>query len=146
MSSQAALLFLTGPLAGKGKKLKKEITIIGRSSSCDICIADASISREHVKITFDNGVYSVKDLGSHNGIKVNDKKVEHLTLNNGIRFKLGAAEIEFWDGVGSPPATQQEITTPSPGEVFPTEISSEERAPSSRLAEMKQKRLINLVI
>ena len=146
MSSQAALLFISGPLAGKGKKLKNEITVIGRSSSCDICISDASISREHAKIFLEKGIYTIKDLGSHNGIKVNDSKLDQLILKNGLRFRLGTAEIEFWDGVGASPNNNQEAIVSEPIDVVPGEFKNIEKAPSSRLAEMKQKRFTNLLI
>lgn len=146
MSGQAALLFISGPLAGKGKKIKNEITIIGRSSSCDICIADASISREHAKIIVENGVFSIKDLGSHNGIKVDDKKLDQLVLKNGMRFRLGAAEIEFWDGVGAPPITQQEFKTPMQAEAIPGDFISSNKAPGSNIDELRHKRITNIVI
>lgn len=148
MTNQAALLFLTGPLAGKGKKIKNEVTVIGRSSSCDICISDASISREHAKITFENGVFTIKDLGSHNGIKINDSKVEQLVLKNGSRFRLGAAEIEFWDGVGAPPAIQgsQEMATPPQGSISVAESIDSDKPVVSNVNELKQKRITNIVI
>lgn len=147
MNNQAALLFRSGPLAGKGRKIKKEITIIGRSSSCDICIADASISREHAKIIVEKGVFSIKDMGSHNGIKVNDSKLEQLILKNGTRFKLGTAEIEFWDGVGAPPATQQEFATPVQADTLPLDyVNTDKQIGSNKLDDLKQKRFTNIVI
>lgn len=148
MTNQAALLFLSGPLSGKGKKIKNEVTVIGRSSSCDICIADASISREHAKITLENGVFTIKDLGSHNGIKVNDSKVDQLVLKNGSRFRLGAAEIEFWDGAGAPPALQgsQDMITPPQGNVLVAESGGADKPVVSNVNELKQKRITNIVI
>jgi len=144
MTNQAALLFISGPLAGKGKKIKNEMTIIGRSSSCDICIADASISREHAKIVLENGVYTIKDLGSHNGIKVNSEKLDQLVLKSGMRFKLGAAEIEFWDGTGLAPAMAQS-STPTLGGMAVQAIE-EENSPSSRIDALRHKRISNIII
>lgn len=149
MNSQAALLFISGPLAGKGRKIKSDVTVIGRSSSCDICIADASISREHAKIINENGVFSIKDLGSHNGIKVNDSRHELLVLKNGMRFRLGTAEIEFWDGTGAPPAlSSQEFATPIQGESLSPDNKNDVnmKAPASNIDELKHKRVMNIVI
>ena len=76
----------------------------------------------------------------------NEKWLDNLILKNGIRFKLGTAEIEFWDGVGSPPATQQEFATPVQAEALPVDFVGSEKQVSSNLEELRQKRFTNIVI
>lgn len=79
-----------------GKSFKVSgITVIGRSSSNDVCIPDKSISRKHGEIFFDDGVFHIRDLGSRNGIKVDGKRVlaDGLTLQNGAKIQLAPKTI-----------------------------------------------------
>ncbi len=65
-----------------------EITL-GRSSTCDVVVDDASCSRQHATIRRSESEYRISDLGSTNGIKVNGAKVEEASLNYGDRFSIG---------------------------------------------------------
>ncbi len=48
---------------------------IGRGQDCDITIDNKAISRRHVSLAFQNGIYFVSDLGSTNGTLVNGRKI-----------------------------------------------------------------------
>lgn len=48
---------------------------IGRGQDCDITIDNKAISRRHVSLAFQNGMYFVSDLGSTNGTLVNGRKI-----------------------------------------------------------------------
>jgi len=48
---------------------------IGRTDECEVCIKDEHVSRKHVEVAVENGVWVVKDLKSANGILVNGKKL-----------------------------------------------------------------------
>ena len=50
--------------------------IIGRSPSCDIPITHKSISRKHFKLTQEDGVWHIEDLGSQNGTRRNGNLIE----------------------------------------------------------------------
>ena len=84
---------------------KKQTIIIGRGKECDITINDNLVSRNHAKITAENGGYFVNDLGSTNGTFVNGKKVkgkiklsEKDELRIGLRvFGLNEAEKDLGD-------------------------------------------------
>lgn len=52
--------------------LKKVITI-GREADADIVLDAPQISRYHVRLTFADGGWNVEDLGSSNGLYVNDR-------------------------------------------------------------------------
>jgi VWFA-related protein len=70
-------------------------TLIGRSSDNAICIPDRSVSRKHGEIYFDDGRFYIRDLGSKNGIKVDEKRVlaTGVTLNNGAKIQLAPQTI-----------------------------------------------------
>ena len=50
--------------------------IVGRTANLKGWITNQGISREHFKIFNENGEYFIKDLGSKNGTKLNDVKLE----------------------------------------------------------------------
>ncbi len=51
--------------------LKKQL-LVGRRESCDIVLRFANVSAHHCQLMVSNGYWYVKDMGSRNGIKVND--------------------------------------------------------------------------
>jgi hypothetical protein len=68
---------------------------IGRTNVNDIDIPDKSISRKHGEIYFEGDSYYIRDLGSRQGIKVNEIKVtgSGSVLNDQSRIKLGPKTI-----------------------------------------------------
>lgn len=70
--------------------LKEGQTItIGRGKECDISIDNTAISRQHISISMNSGIYFVSDLGSTNGSFVNGKKIdadEPVTEEDSIVF------------------------------------------------------------
>jgi pSer/pThr/pTyr-binding forkhead associated (FHA) protein len=74
----------------------KEITTIGRGKKNDIQLSDKYISTSHSKITMDEGVYFLEDLGSVNGTYLNNTKIQDVVeLKNGDRVGLGQVEFLF---------------------------------------------------
>lgn len=60
-------------------EFKKDIVVIGRSTKCDIVIPHESMSRQHCQIEFRDGEFFVTDLGSSNGVFVDEEKIEPNT-------------------------------------------------------------------
>jgi FHA domain-containing protein/VWA domain-containing protein len=76
-------------------KLKPSRTVIGTGSDCDIKVDDQFMSSKHCEVRFEGGSFKLFDLGSTNGIVVNDKKVrEHELVDNDL-FRLGRTEFKF---------------------------------------------------
>ena len=65
-----------------------ELTVIGRSTDCDICLAASHLSRRHAELAVRDGVLYVKDLGSANGTYVNGEKVTERRLRRGDDLRL----------------------------------------------------------
>lgn len=74
-------------LANRIFALKKE-TVIGRSNECDITLAAAHLSRRHVKLTVQDGVLFVKDLGSANGTYLNGKRITEARVKRGDELRF----------------------------------------------------------
>ncbi len=64
-------------------------TLIGRAPSADLQLPDDSISREHAVILCEDDVYSIEDLQSTNGIRVNEKRVRSTPLQSGDEIRIG---------------------------------------------------------
>lgn len=60
-----------------------EVMSIGRRQSCDICLNFQNVSGTHCELTYANGFWSIKDLGSTNGIKVNGVRTASKVLRPG---------------------------------------------------------------
>jgi pSer/pThr/pTyr-binding forkhead associated (FHA) protein len=75
-------------------------TLIGRSASCDVPLADESVSREHAVILWESDEFTVEDLQSTNGVRVNGKKVRTAVLQHGDEIQIGQTRILFL--LGSP--------------------------------------------
>ena len=69
-----------------------EPALIGRAPDCDLVLAHESVSRNHARISHDKGAWTVSDLGSKNGIKVNTHATSEQVLAVHEALDLLAAE------------------------------------------------------
>ncbi|WP_372367209.1 FHA domain-containing protein [Candidatus Uabimicrobium sp. HlEnr_7] len=85
------------PIRGEICALKDNKTfVIGRTADINIP-GDNRISRQHTKITLDNGVCILEDLGSSNGTKINEQKISERKIESGTSFLIGETVLCFWD-------------------------------------------------
>ena len=115
--------------------------VVGRGETCDLQLASEEISREHVQIfRLWDGVV-VNDLGSKNGLRVNDVLIlEQRRLRDGDRLQIGPATLrlsdpadrylrEFEARAPQVPRTEEE-NVPAPEAASPSESSLAEQANS----------------
>ena len=91
---------LTGVAEGERLALVDSLTewVVGRSKECELVIREQNVSREHAKITRDWRGYTIHELGSKNGVLVNDELVAgSLLLRNKDEVTLGPARLVFID-------------------------------------------------
>ena len=101
MDAAPKLYFVSGLLAGKVFEVGPAGLRLGRSSSCDISIADEELSRNHCYFEFsDSTGLRVTDLASANGTIVNGSLIgaDPCVLHNGAEIEVGAQKIR----VGTP--------------------------------------------
>ncbi|HEX5066608.1 MAG TPA: FHA domain-containing protein [Myxococcota bacterium] len=93
----AALVILNGEFEGMRYPLRAEETLIGRNPTTDVTLLDENISREHALILFDAdaGTYTIEDLQSTNGTKVNGKGVRSQALAHGDEIQIGHTVFRF---------------------------------------------------
>ena len=92
---RAALVQLSGDAAGSEFELDRERVVVGRGSEADLSFDDAAMSREHAAFECGADGYSVVDLGSTNGVLVNDGSVEQAALKHGDRIQLGDHVFQY---------------------------------------------------
>jgi hypothetical protein len=81
---------------GRSVILGSNGAVIGRSRECDIVIDDANVSRRHAEVRPSGGSWTVRDLGSTNGVKVNGRRIDHpQALRPGDVIDLGVCRMTF---------------------------------------------------
>jgi FHA domain-containing protein len=75
--------------------LSGDRVLLGRSRECDVQLADPNVSRRHAELRRDEGGWSVVDLGSTNGVKLNGRRVDQAALEPGDRITLGLTELTY---------------------------------------------------
>lgn len=105
---EAWLVIRNGDFAGTSYSLTSDETLIGRNPTTDITLLDDGISREHTVILFDesDGTFTIEDLQSTNGTKVNGKRVRSATLSDGDEIQIGHTRFEFHVGVNGNPLSK----------------------------------------
>ena len=99
----AHVTVIQGPDAGKRVPLPGGNVTIGRGNGCDLVLSDTLVSRRHVRVFLAPGSAEILDLGSANGITLNDEPVTRGAWLPGDRLRIGETVlgIEF---AGAPPA------------------------------------------
>jgi Protein of unknown function (DUF3662)/Inner membrane component of T3SS, cytoplasmic domain len=69
---------------------------IGRSRACEVVLEDAGASRRHAEIRPHEEGWTLQDLGSTNGVRVNGRPIAGVQpLRPGDRIEIGSTEIVF---------------------------------------------------
>lgn len=70
--------------------------VVGRGSDCELALDDPMVSRRHAELVVRTDGVTVRDLGSRNGVLVNDEPVEgERKLEDGDRILIGAQEMSI---------------------------------------------------
>lgn len=68
---------------------------LGRGRTCTLRLKDPQMSRLHCLLRFREGRWEITDLGSRNGIYVNDHKVQKVKLSPGDLIVLGETRLRL---------------------------------------------------
>lgn len=69
---------------------------IGRSRDCEIVLEDSGVSRRHAELRPTTSGWTIEDLGSTNGVRVNGLTVHGAhELSSGDRIEMGSTEMLF---------------------------------------------------
>lgn len=89
------LTVLSSNFAGVEYELAETTMVLGRTDDNDIVINHRSISRNHAKIVREDGRYSIVDLQSSNGVRVNNEEYDKIELHGGDLIDLGHVRLRF---------------------------------------------------
>lgn len=89
------LMCLTGATKGEAFILKSNRAVMGRGETADIRVMDIKSSREHAELTRVGEEWTLTDLGSQNGVVVNDQKVTQVKLKEGDKIVIGQTVYKF---------------------------------------------------
>jgi pSer/pThr/pTyr-binding forkhead associated (FHA) protein len=98
------VLTLTGPEGRHRFAMVGDEIIIGRAPSCDIAIGHKSISRRHLRIAIEGNNFLAEDLGSQNGSRLNNKRINGPTPFR-VGDKLQMSEFTLEVGYLEQPST-----------------------------------------
>ena len=101
MESQAELEFIDGDRRGQVVPLLDGRTVIGRQVG-DLLIEDKEVSSIHAIISFERGGWYLMDLGSTNGVFVDDEVKLEVRLRDGMVLRFGRTSARFKLPEGAP--------------------------------------------
>jgi hypothetical protein len=80
---------------GERVKLGDGPATIGRSADCTIHLTDTSVSRRHAELRPAGSGWTIIDLGSTNGTRVNGARASGKPLRDGDTITVGDAQLRF---------------------------------------------------
>jgi hypothetical protein len=86
---------LSGVLEGKTFDLLEERVSLGRALDNIIRMEDGTISHHHAMLIQEAGDFSLRDLNSTNGTRVNGIRIVETKLHNGDAIRLGSVEMRY---------------------------------------------------
>ncbi|HVS65570.1 MAG TPA: FHA domain-containing protein [Thermoanaerobaculia bacterium] len=89
------LLTRKKPDGGKTFVIDADGLVLGRSTSCDVLIQGATVSRRHAVISWEDDAYWIEDVSSGGGLSVNGEREQRVKLKSGDQVEIGAALFEY---------------------------------------------------
>ncbi len=91
----AILIGMSGALKGQRYEIERDEFFVGRNTNNDIIADDPAVSGQHFCITRSGREYTLCDLGSTNGTRLNGQQVNRSRLKPKDIIQIGALEIMF---------------------------------------------------
>ena len=119
--------FSSGSMAGQTIPLDPSGTSLGRGADNDIVLDDATVSRRHASISFQDGNFFLEDNESASGTLVEGMQATRTMLVSGSVLRIGETEMVFMESETAPegeaPASEAPAGGGAPGETIVTQPS-----------------------
>ncbi len=102
-SGTAVLVVHKGPMEGVRFTVDSHVNnpvTIGRSTDSTIFLDDVTVSRQHAKLSFSDGQWTLEDAGSLNGTYVNRDRVALHVLSDRDELQVGKYRFVFVTSAG----------------------------------------------
>jgi pSer/pThr/pTyr-binding forkhead associated (FHA) protein len=107
MLMRAQLIPLDG---GAPIEIVKDLTLVGRTESCDLRLKHKNVSKLHCIIARTDGLLLLRDLGSTNGTRVNGQRVRRAALLPNDQLRVAGHQFRVYLGPDDVPVHAQEHT------------------------------------
>ena len=135
--SEAAIRFLSGPLAEKVIPLQKAENFLGRNELNDIVIVDPKISRRHARIYYQNNSWRIENLSQNSTIYLNQERIQESALQHNTTIGLSEnTSFIFLEQTSTQTLTQSQTAISQPP-VSPA-LASTQVTPAGQLAQLVQ--------
>ncbi len=91
--TSARLYVPTGPDKGRGASVDNRPVLVGADPSCELVLADRSVSRKHAEVRREREFVIVRDLGSTNGTFYRDARVVEVSVPLGEEIAFGKTRV-----------------------------------------------------
>src|SRR5262249_15289572 len=89
------LVVTRGPDRGQNRQLDREELVVGTSPAADLVLTDPTVSRNHAVLRVLDEGYLVTDLGSTNGTRLAERRVQSAYAEPRDCLELGATRIRL---------------------------------------------------
>jgi len=84
------------PRPGQPMRMVQPTMRIGRNNDNDVVVNEGRVSRYHAVIEYEDGHFTLYDLGSQNGVQLNGVRIDKpVSLRNNDRITIGGYEFVF---------------------------------------------------
>jgi len=90
-----SIVITNGYFSGLKMALKKKKNLVGKSTTCDICLDHNLVSEEHALIFKSGNACWIEDLNSKHGTFVNGIEIHRTKLKNRDKISIGNFALEF---------------------------------------------------
>jgi pSer/pThr/pTyr-binding forkhead associated (FHA) protein len=94
-NEQARFVALNTVFAGTVLTLDGDKMVMGRTEDNDLVIQHKSVSRNHARVEREGELFRIHDLGSANGVLINDAEVTSEILKDGDVVELGRVRLRY---------------------------------------------------
>ncbi len=92
----ACLVATQGTEAGKVYEICREDVLIGRHPTlADVLLTDPTVSAQHARLHYQDGVFWLIDLESTNGTFINDHRIHKAIVQDQDKIRLGSTTLIF---------------------------------------------------
>jgi NADPH-dependent 2,4-dienoyl-CoA reductase/sulfur reductase-like enzyme/pSer/pThr/pTyr-binding forkhead associated (FHA) protein len=100
-SREVRLVVESGPLVGLAFELSPPSVVVGRNPDADVSLSEPTVSWQHARLTAHGAAWTIADIGSTNGTRVNAERIEpgrEIAIDPGAEVRFGEITLRFEGG------------------------------------------------